>query len=937
MLKLTFREIRTSLGRFLGIFAIIALGAGFFCGLKLTKTSMIHTLDVYAGEQHMFDYDLVSTVGFDDDDVAAIERDSAVKLAEGSKQADAIFVMPSGSIVLHTMSVPEKLNLPRVTAGRLPETEDECALDAWYFSEDLIGKTITLSEDNDEDDLENFRPRTFTVTGLCKSPLYINYERGGTSIGSGSVTGFAFLTEDAFDTDYYTHLYLTLEGVSGEVYSDEYEDFVDAAEDHITDLGKERAEIRSEKLREDAEQELADARVKLDDAHKEIDDAKVRIEDGKKDIEDGKKKIEDGENEYYDAVDAFAAYRRMMRGFAISDNTNDFNKKQAELDDAWEEIVEHKQELADAEQDLKDGEQDLKDAEKKLADAEQDYADGEKKLDDLDDPDCYVLDRSTNVGYVCFESDSEIVHGVSKVFPVFFFLVAALVCITTMTRMVDEQRTQLGVLKAMGYSDGAIMSKFLLYSALASVLGCAGGIALGAWAMPKLIWQAYNIMYGFADIINAFDWKLAIASSAAYLVCSLFATWLACRSELAESAASLIRPRAPKAGKRVLLEHVGFIWKRIPFLRKVSIRNVLRYKQRMMIMILGIGGCTALLLTGYGIRDSIQNVVSYQYDEISDYDCSVNFKDDMTPEMRAAFCGRHGGVISDSVFLHDTVKDCSSDTVTKTAHIIVTENDTAGDYMLLKDGGETVEYPGRDECVISVGLSEALGIGKGDTLRVYDDETGEMNLKITGVFNNYVYNYVFVTNETFTAQTGAAPEMKCAWLRFGADKDSHAAGAEINGDDEVASTQLTVDLEDRMSTMMSSLDYIVVVVVVSAGALAFIVLCSLTNISITERLREIATVKVLGFYDRETASYVFRENNALTVIGSLVGIPMGYALHRFVMEQIRIDLVHFDARILPTSIITCVALTLLFALIVNLAMKPKLRRIDMAQALKSIE
>lgn len=937
MLKLTFREIRTSLTRFLGIFAIIALGAGFFCGLKLTKTSMIHTLDIYADEHRMFDYDLISSVGFDGDDVAAFEQDEAVKLAEGSKQADAIFDMPSGNLVLHAMSVPEKINLPRVTAGRLPEKEDECALDAWYFGEELIGRTITLSEDNDEDDLDNFKERTFTVTGLCKSPLYINYERGGTSIGSGSITGFAYLTESAFDTDYYTHLYLTLEGVSGQVYSDEYEDFVAAAEDHITELGEARAEIRSEKLKEDAEEELADARVKLDDAHKEIDDAKVKIEDGKKDIEDGKKKIEDGENEYYDAVDEFAAYRRLMRGFAVSDNTNDFEKKQAELDDAWDEIVEHKQELKDAEQDLEDAEQELKDAEKKLADAEEDYADGEKKLKDLDDPDCYVLDRNTNVGYVCFESDSEIVHGVSKVFPVFFFLVAALVCITTMTRMVDEQRTQLGVLKAMGYSDGAIMSKFLLYSALASVLGCAVGIALGAWAMPKLIWQAYNIMYGFTDIINAFDWTLAIASSAAYLVCSLFATWLACRSELAESAASLIRPRAPKAGKRILLERVGFIWNRIPFLRKVSIRNVLRYKQRMMIMILGIGGCTALLLTGYGIRDSIQNIVSYQYNEISDYDCSVNFKDDMTPEMREEFRRDHDDVISEAVFLHDTVKDCSSAGVTKTAHLIVTENDTAGDYMLLMDGDETLSYPDKDECVISVGLSEALGVSTGDSLRVYDDDMGEINLKISGVFNNYVYNYVFITNETYLTQTGSAPEMKCAWLRFDPDMDAHAAGAAINGDDEVASTQLTVDLEDRMSTMMSSLDYIVVVVVVSAGALAFIVLCSLTNISITERLREIATVKVLGFYDRETASYVFRENNALTVIGALVGIPMGFALHKFVMNQIRIDLVHFDARILPSSIIICVALTLLFALIVNFVMKPKLRKIDMAQALKSIE
>ena len=937
MLKLTFREIRTSFARFLAIFAIIALGAGFFCGLKLTKTSMLHTLDIYADGHRMFDYDLVSTVGFDEDDVMAFEEDSAVSCAEGSKQADAIFDLPNGSFVLHTVSVPEKLNLPMVTVGRLPEKEDECVLDAWYFEEDMIGQTIVLSEDNDEDDLENFKERRFTVTGLCKSSLYINYERGGTSLGSGSITGFAYITESAFDTDYFTRMYITLEGVSGQVYSDEYEDFVEAAEDHITELCEARADIRYHKLKDDAEEELADARKKLDDAHIDIEDAKIKIEDGKRDIEDAKQKIADGEEEYNDAVEDFKFYKGLMKTIQISANINDFAKKQQELDDAWAEIEEHKQEIADAEQDIRDGEAELKDAEQKLADAEEDYADGEEKLADLEYPDCYVLDRRTNVGYVCFESDSEIVNGVSKVFPLFFFLVAALVCITTMTRMVDEQRTQLGVLKAMGYSDSAIMSKFLIYSGLASALGCAAGIALGAWALPKLIWQAYNIMYGFTDIINAFDWPLAMTSSTAYLACALLATWFACRNELSETAASLIRPRAPKAGKRILLERAGFLWNRIPFLHKVSIRNILRYKQRMLIMILGIGGCTALLITGYGIRDSIQDVVEYQFEDISHYDCSVNFKDPMTEEDYALFRKRFENEVSDILFLHDVVNDCSSEDITKTAHVMVAENDTAGDYMDFSLNGEPVSYPGKDECIISVGLSQAMDIGAGDTLRVYDEDNGEMHLKITGVFNNYVYNYVFVTRETFASQTGNEPEMKCGWLRIDESRDAHSVLAMLNGDDDVASTQLTEDLMERMSTMMSALDYIVVVVVVCAGALAFIVLYNLTNISITERMREIATVKVLGFYDGETASYVFRENIALTVIGALVGIPLGFALHRFVMDQIRIDLVHFDARVLPVSIGISLGLTMLFAVIVDLALNPKLKKIDMAQALKSIE
>ena len=923
MLKLTFREIRTSFARFLAIFAIIALGSGFFCGLKLTKTCMIHTLDEYAAERRMYDYDLVSTLGFTEEDVAAVAADETVALAEGSKQGDLLFDMPGGCLVLHTVSLPERVNLIRATKGRLPETADECALDGWFYGEEMLGQTITVSDTNDEEDLDDYTHRSFTVVGLCQSPLYINYERGGTSLGSGSITGYVVLREEAYDTDYYTHLYLTLSGVSGQVYSDEYEDFAEAQEDVITALCENRADIRYHKLRSEAEEELADARQELDDAHQEIEDAHAEIEDGKQKLAEAEEELADGEKELELAKAMLRAYGTVMAPSTEA-------KAQEKLDEGRAEIEEHRQEILDAEEELAD-------AEKKLADAELDYADGVDKLNDLEYPNCFVLDRGSNVGYVCFDSDSEIVNAVAKVFPLFFFAVAALVCITTMTRMVDEQRTQLGVLKALGYSDGVIMGKFLLYSALASILGCAAGIALGAWALPKLIWQAYNIMYGFTDILFAFDWAPALFSSAAYLFCSMLATWYACRSELRETAASLILPRAPKAGKRIFLERIDFIWKRMDFLRKVSVRNIFRYKQRMLMMVLGIGGCTALLLTGYGIRDSIQDVVGYQYQDVSYYDATLNFIDPMDEADRAAFRADFGKEASDLLFLRDSLMDCSAGDITKSAHVVVTEHDSVEGYLSMQRDGASLAYPGEDECVISVGLAEAMGLRIGDTLTVFDKDLGELSLRISGIFTNYVYNYVFLTGATFVRQTGSEPAFKAAWVMLNSGMDAHEAGAAFSGDERIAHCELVEDLRGRMQTMMDALDYIVVVVVVCAGALAFIVLCNLTNISITERLREIATVKVLGFYDRETAQYVFRENIALTVVGALVGIPMGFALHRFVMDQIRIDMVHFDARILPMSIGISLALTLVFGLAVNLAMNPKLRRIDMAQALKSVE
>lgn len=874
MLKLTFREIRTSFGRFLSIFAIIALGAGFFCGLKLTKTCMIYTLNEYVQDRNMYDYELISSLGFIDDDVDEIAKNIVVSEAEGSKQGDIIFDLADGSDVFHTVSLPNKINIIEATSGRLPENPKECALDSWYYTEDMIGETITISEDNSQDDIDNYKYKEYKVVGLVQSPLYINYERGGSSVGDGSVAGYVYLMEDSYDTDYFTHIFLTLSHSVGEVFSDEYDDTVDAYEDEITNLCEKRADIRYDKLTSDAKRELADARKELDDATAKLNDAK----------------------------DEYDKYKLFMSA-----------------------------------DDKEEAEKEISDAEQELADAEIEYNDGVDKLNDIKYPDCYILNRSSNVGYVCFESDAEIVNAVAKVFPLFFFAVAALVCITTMTRMVDEQRTQLGVLKAIGYSNVSIMSKFLIYSSIASVLGCAFGIAVGSYTLPKIIWQAYNIMYGFTDILFAFDWELAIISSASYLLCSIFATWFSCRNELKSTAADLIRPRPPKSGKRILLERIGFIWNHISFLKKVSIRNIFRYKQRMLIMILGIGGCTALLLTGYGIRDSIQGVVGYQFTDISHYDCSLNFVDPLSEDDMEEFQLDYSGDVSDILFIRDSIMDCSYNSTTKTAHVVVAENNTIDDFIDMKNGDDSVSYPKKDECVISIGLSEALGIYEGDQLKILDDSLGELNLKVVGIYNNYVYNYVFLTNDTYIQQTGEQPEYKSGWVKIKESSDFQSVNTKFSGDDRVARSELVEDLRVRMENMMAAMNYIVLVVVICAGALAFIVLYNLTNISITERLREIATVKVLGFHDIETALYVFRENIALTIVGAIVGIPLGFALHSFVMNQIKIDMIHFDTRILTTSIAISIGLTFFFGLVVNLALNKKLKAIDMAQALKSIE
>ena len=1133
MLKLTLRQIRGSLGRFLAIAAIVALGAGFFCGLRLTKTAMVHTLDDYAETHRMYDFRLVSTIGFDETDAETLAADVRVGACEGEKSADALASVADGAAKpCRFLSLPAQIDLPGLKCGRLPQTADECLADGLLYSEKDLGKTVVLTAENDADTLDSFARREFTIVGVAKSVLYINYERGSTSIGSGTLSSFVYLLPEAFTLEYDTSLYLRLAGRQGEVYSDDYTACIDEAEPWVTQLAESAAYGRSDRLYEEAEQTLSDARETLDEKQQELDDARQKLTDAeqeladakqayadgetaledakreteaeladawqkltdgqktleeneqkladaKKELEDGAQKLADGQAEYEksnaefesakedtwsslssasaqieqaqaeleanqaqldaqrtaldaqeaqlneavaagavseeaaaalraqiaagrtqleqaqaqldEGMAALEASRAELRaasgaaGTAIRENRKKLDEAKAGLDEKQQELIEAKQQLADSEQQLADAKQELEDGwadyytgraeaekkiadaeqeledakqqiadgeqqladakqeiadgEQKLADAEQEYQDGEDELEKLENPDVFVLDRSSNVGYACFESDSDIVRGVSKVFPLFFFAVAALVCITTMTRMVDEQRTQAGVLKALGYSNSAILSQYFLYAGTASVLGCVLGIAAGSYFLPKMIWNAYNIMYGFTSILYAFDWPLALTSSGAYLLCALGTTWYVVHAELRQPAAELIRPKAPKAGKRILLERIPFIWNRLPFLHKVSIRNILRFKKRMVMMMIGIGGCTALLITGFGIQDSISSVVDYQYDEITRYDAAVTFQHALSGSEQEDFlavCGETGA--GGCLFVAEKSLDASSGSTVKTTNVVCPESGSVDGFIDLHTQEKApVAYPQSGGCIISRGLAQALRLSAGDTITLQTSDLRRTELTVEAVFENYVYNYVYLTQTTWQDVFGEAPGYEAAWVNYQTDKDAQTASAALAGAKNAAAVSLSQEFRSRVATMMQSLRYIVLVVVLGAAALAFIVLYNLTNINITEREREIATIKVLGFYDGETNRYVFRENIILTVLGALVGLPMGKLLHAYVMGQIKIDLMCFDVRVAPLSYLISAALTLVFGLLVNLALRRKIRTIDMSQALKSIE
>ncbi len=1125
----TLREIKGSFGRYMAILAIVGLGVGFYAGLSVTRDAMLETGDEYFTENRFYDLRLISTLGLKEKDVSAVRALPFVTEAEGAYSADVLVNIGDSGDSAKVLSLSDRINVPVVTAGRLPSDPSECLLDDLWASEAMIGTKVTISEANKEGTLDLFKVREFTVTGLCRTVLYVNYERGATSIGDGTLPGFVYVMPEAFDGEYYTEIYV-LTDAKGKIYTDLYNDTIEEQEEAAGDLLETLADERYHELHDegsgkisdaeaeisDAEEKLSDGKKKIADAEKDISDAEAEIEDAESDIADGErevaeheqeiadaeKKIADGEKEIADAekqiadgdreladgeaellkaeeqlaegekefadaqkkiadgekeiaraveqlgdaavvieenrkkldearaqIDAailgmglpeeyFAAQiaeieagrkqieageSEIAEGWAevydhineleedkkeleahrkeledgrkeLEDGRRELEEHRKELEDGKKEIAEHRKEIADGKKEIEEGRQKIADAkadieegkkkvedgkkeladgkkeieEKKteIADAEREIAEGKEKLEDakeefakLKEPDTYVLTRAMNIGYACFENDSMIVKGVSDVFPVFFFLVAALVCMTTMNRMIEEQRTQVGVMKALGYSEGSIMGKYLFYSGSAALVGGTAGFFGGSFLFPKVIWTAYNIMYNMKPIKFVFNVRLSFISLAVSIICSMGATYLTLAGELRSQAADLIRPKAPANGKRVIMERITFIWKRLSFTAKVSVRNVFRYKKRFFMMVLGVGGCYALLVTGMGLRDSITDITDNQFRKIQNVDLTVSFKENATPEEIGEFkelIGEGDLTIGARVKSVDVVFDGRQKSAILTVYSDEDPSVSGRDFMNFMDVKERpIELPGRGEVILSSRMADDLGIRVGDEVVLRDPDLKEIRVRVSAIMLNYVNNLSYVSKETYEEAMDEAFAVNTAYVRTG--KDVYEFGAEIAALEGVTTVNITEELVNRVDNMLVSMNYVVLLTVFSSAALAFIVMYNLTNINITERLREIATLKVLGFYPKETNIYVFRENFVLTGIGIIAGFFMGIALHRYVMFNIKVDLVSFDARIKPVSFLIAVGLTFVYAILVDIVLARKLERIKMAESLKSVE
>ena len=1174
----TLRSVKNTKSRFIAIMAIIAIGSGFFAGVKSAGPDLKLSAADYLDKQALDDFHIVSELGMDDEDVAAAEKLGIADEIYAGYSADLMFSAIDGAemiVKVYSYNPDSGISKPYITEGRLPEKAGEIFIDEKLFGSAVaeMGGTMSFHTGDDRELEDMLNASGYTVVGKGLLPRYVSFERGTTTIGNGSIDGWALVPEENFTYEVYTDMYMSIAEADGvDPYSEEYEEIISRNTDILEAFAETQIEHRKSVVTEEAYEEIDDAKAELEDGKKELADAEKKIEDGKKEladgekeladgkqeiadaeieiedakvqladgekeiedgkkeladaekeiadgkkeladaekeiadgkkeladaekeIADGKKKLSDGEKEYNDGVAARdnlksvvaqlekvisdyeaktadknivnntvkslneggaftvdSTLNQLLQGYMLmpaqyDDGTKAASKQgiemyisqleaeitkadealkpayeelekarkeladgeaelekarkeladgeaelekgrkeladgeaelekarkeladgEAKLEDAKQKIADAEAEIADAKQKIEDGEKELadgktelSDGEKEIADAKQEIADGEKEVADakveiadaekeiadaekelaeeIDGAEMYVFDREMYPAYANYAEDCERVDAIAAVFPIFFILVAALVCCTTMTRMVEEQRTQIGTLKALGYSRFSIIGQYIIYALAASIPGTLIGLLIGFNTIPAIIYECYHAMYNQPYVIVPFRWDYAIGCAVAACLCTGLSALFASRQELVSVPAQLMRPKPPKEGKRILLERITFIWKRLKFTTKVTFRNLFRYKARLLMTVIGIAGCTALLLTGYGLQYSVTSIVDKQYGEVFQYDSMVilDTNADDGDYASVAQDSADTGIVTEQLFaLQETHDVANADGKDVETYILVPEDYAELGKFIDLHSRETGESYALDESGVIIGekISRMLDVHVGDEIHFNEGH----NLKVAAVCENYTFNYVFMSRADYE-RAGFEDEFRSNIILQNMNDlaKEDELSTKLVGNDTVLTVQFSSNGGDKFRDLVSSLSMIIVVVIVAAGALAFVVLFNLSNININERVRELATIKVLGFYDGEVAAYVYRENVLLTLMGTAAGLVLGIFLEKFVVHTAEVDSVMFAPEIPLYCFLAAAALTVLFAVIVNITLYFRLKKIDMATSLKAIE
>ncbi|HBD66607.1 MAG TPA: hypothetical protein DC028_06210 [Eubacterium sp.] len=892
------RNIKGSLGRFFAIMAIVAIGVAFFAGVTASSGDMKHSSDSYYDEYNMNDIRILSSIGFTSQDIEAVSKVYGVKAVYKTNTHDVLVDYDGRENVAHISGVPvgkasdddSYINQLRIKEGRLPQNDKECVVKYEDTRKSMqVGDVISFKSGTEDDINDTFKDTEYTVVGIVYTPCYVSYDLGSSGIGNGHINYCIYVGDDEFKNNYYTECYAVIDGAKDmDTYSDEYKKLIDKYADDIKAISKERLDIRKQTVIDEYTRAKADKKEEL-------------LETIKKNVEDS---ITEQYQAYYPGMDVssmIAPYVKTAYEKAVAQF--DFDAVNAEYDKKMNET-----------------------------------------LADSDSWEWYVLTRESSYSFRDYESSANRMKAIATVFPLFFIIVAGLVCLTTMTRMVEEERGLIGTYKALGYGKATIALKYVIYAFLASLTGAVIGCAAGLRLFPYIIYESWNIIYQMPAIKYASHTILSVVAVASLILVTLIATLYSCYNELSEVPSALMRPKAPKNGKKILLEHT-FIWKHLSFTKKVTMRNIFLYKKRFFMTVIGIAGCGALITAGFGIKDSVQSIIDNQYGQIIHYDNILVFNKNADSDARNNLSDK----ISSDEYYKSSLMDYAYTAEVKIpgskddySTEITVVNDTSAymDYVTFRTrrSKKTIELDDSG-VIISEKLAKDLNVKEGDNVLIHDEDNKQATVKVSGVMEMYINNYIFMTSEYYSQVFGYTPDNNriLGILTSDGDDIQSVIGDRYLTDNNVKSLTFVKANITRFENMIQSLDLVTWVLIISAGMLAFVVLYNLTNVNISERIREIATIKVLGFYDREVGEYVYRENIILTLIGGVFGLLLGMALHAYIMTTIELDGVMFGTKINISSFLISYGITILFSLLINIFMYPSLKKIPMVESLKSVE
>ena len=981
LFKNNFKSINRTKRRFFSILIMAFLGVGFFSGLVATSPDMLDSLDRYADSSNLYDINILSTLGLTDDDIISIQGVEGVDKVYGTQSKDSLVKIDDQESICKVIEFNENINSPVVIAGRNIENENECLLDPAIVrtgegAESFIGKKIFLkNEDMDSEDNPIFTVKEFEIVGIAETPVYISSERGNTTLGNGTVSFYIFTQDNVINMDYYTGLYVTVKGAKATVTnSDEYLKLVNSVIAKIENITETRENARYQSLVDDATKKINDAQKEFDDKKLEVDtelkDAESQIKKAEKQINSSEKQIEAAESELAlhqkQATEQFEALanqialaEQQLEESTIDPAIKEMQKQEierqkvelerakqessAKFEEAQAEIASNKTEIRKGKNELSKNKEEFEskkqEAEDKLNEAQAKIDDAKEEINKIEKCKWYIQNRLDNSGYNNIFDAIKTMSNIARLFPAIFYLVAVLISLTSMTRMIEEERIEIGTLKALGYTNMQIISKYIIYSLLACIIGGVLGMTVGLYLLPTIVWSLYSMIYNMPHFYCTYRFGIGLIGIILAFICIGGATLLVARKELKQMPSVLMRPKPPKNGKKILLEKISFIWKRFNFSHKVTARNIFRYKKRAIMTVVGIAGCTGLMLTGFGIRDSVDDIPSAQFNGIFKYDTSITLSNTNGLSDIEEYL-KNNESIENFVEVCATTGELSKESTSCNVTVFVPDSldNYNSVYNLIDYQTEEAISISNEGIIITDKAAETLGVTVGDEITFIDGDDVQYQFKIENIAKNHVGHYVYMSKEIY--ENNFKP-YKTDIVYLNTKNISDEAQNEILKNilnmDGVASVSSINALMQSVSDMLNTMNYVVLVLIVASAMLDFVVLYNLANINIAERQREIATLKVLGFHDNEVDNYINKENIIFTVLGIALGLILGTFLTSAIIGSIEIDVLKFIRNIKPISYVYSAVITLLFSFIVNFIIHFVLKKIDMIESLKSVE